>query len=84
MDQIVEAFRGGKLQIDFISLTLVKNTSDNPIKYRGTGYIRQTDDNTLTLQLYSVETKNTDHFKGFKSYARLNRVSSTQTPNSIP
>jgi hypothetical protein len=44
MDKIIEAVRGGKLQIDFISLTLVQNTTDNPIEYRGTGYIRQTDD----------------------------------------
>jgi hypothetical protein len=70
MDKIIEAFQGGKLQIDFISLTLVQNSTNKPIEYRGAGYIKQTENDGLTVRLYSVETKNTDFVSDFNSFGR--------------
>jgi hypothetical protein len=70
MDKIIEALQGGTLQIDFIELVLVQNTENEPIEYRGTGYIRQTETGALTVRLYSVETKNTDFIKDFNSLGR--------------
>jgi hypothetical protein len=67
MKEIIEDFRQGKLQIDFINLSLVQNNAANPISYRGTGYIRQTDEDQLSVRLYSVETQNTDLAKDFNS-----------------
>jgi hypothetical protein len=49
MDKIIEAFQGGKLQIDFISLPLAQNATEKAIEYRGTGYIRQTENDGLTV-----------------------------------
>jgi hypothetical protein len=57
-----------QLQIDCRAMTLVQNTSDSAVSYRGKGYIRQTDDDTLTFKLYATETRNTDQF------ADLNRA----------
>jgi hypothetical protein len=71
MDKIIEAFQGGTLQIDFIELMLVQNTQNEPIEYRGTGYIRQTETGAMTVRLYSVETKNTDFMKDLNSVARV-------------
>jgi hypothetical protein len=71
MDKIIEAFQGGSLQIDFIELVLVQNTATDPIEYRGTGYIRQTETEGLTLQLYSVETKNNDFMRDLNSASRV-------------
>lgn len=67
MNKIIEAFQGGTLQIDFIELVLVQDTDTDPIAYRGTGYIRQTETDSLTLRLYAVETQNTDFMKDFNS-----------------
>jgi hypothetical protein len=63
----IEAFQAGKLQVDFIDLALVQNTATDPIQYRGTGYIRQTEDDALTLRLYARETKNTDFASDFNT-----------------
>lgn len=71
MDKIIEAFQGGSLQIDFLELVLVQNRATDPIEYRGTGYIRQTETEGLTLQLYSVETKNTDFMRDLNKVSRV-------------
>jgi hypothetical protein len=71
MDKIIEAFHGGTLQIDFIELVLTQNAVDDPIEFRGTGYIRQTETGGIAVRLYSVETKNTDFIKDLNSVARF-------------
>ena len=60
MNNIIEAFQSGTLQIDFIELVLVQDTDADPFAYRGPGYIRQTDAGSLTVRLDAVETQNTD------------------------
>ncbi|HLH92905.1 MAG TPA: hypothetical protein VKX28_31150 [Xanthobacteraceae bacterium] len=68
MDKIIESFQGGRLQIDFVNLALVQNSTNKPIEYRGPGYIRQTENDGLMVRLYSVETKNTDLVSDFNSF----------------
>lgn len=67
----IETFQAGKLQVDFIDLVLIQNTATNPIQYRGTGYIRQTEDDALTLTLYAGETKNTDFASDFNTMGSI-------------
>ena len=61
------------MQIDFLDLVLIQDKADEPISYKGKGYIRQTDDDTLTVRLYAVETANTDMASDFNC---LNRAKS--------
>jgi hypothetical protein len=67
LNDIIEDFRQGNLQIDFIKLSLVQNNLADPISYIGAGYIRQTAEDQLSVRLYSVETKNTDLGKDLNS-----------------
>lgn len=66
IDELVATFRQRRLQIDCRAMTLVQNTGDRPVSYRGKGYIRQNEDDTLTFKLYATETQNTDQFADFK------------------
>lgn len=56
MEKTIADFQQRKLQIDFVEFVLIQNRADDPISYRGTGYIRQTADDVLTFTLYAVET----------------------------
>src|ERR1700693_583906 len=69
--QIVADLQQHNLQIDFVEMKLVQNSLPNPISYRGTGYIRQTEDDTLALKLYSAEMENTDVSAGLRDYGRV-------------
>src|ERR1019366_9440037 len=73
MQKIIDDFRRGKLQIDFLDLALIQNKADKPVSYKGKGYIRQTEDDRLIVRLYAVETANTDMPSDFNS---LNRTKS--------
>jgi hypothetical protein len=69
LDSILAAFRQRTLQVDCVEMSLVQNKKGGgAISYKGKGYIRQSDDDILTLKLYSSEVLNTDkaaYFNGF-------------------
>jgi hypothetical protein len=59
-DDLIKALKQLKLEIDCFEMALVQNLPENPVSYRGKGYIRQTENDTLTFKLYASETKNID------------------------
>lgn len=64
---IISDFKQGKLQVDFLELTLSQNSfSDNAISYKGRGYIRQTEEDVLEFKLYANVTVNSDLFADFR------------------
>jgi hypothetical protein len=69
LGDLIASFRQRKLQIDCRSITLTQSASHKPVTYSGKGYIRQNDDDTLSLKLYGTETLNTDMFASFKREA---------------
>lgn len=70
MQAIIDDFRQGKLQIDFLDLALIQDKAEKPISYKGKGYLRQMEDDRLIVRLYAVETTNTDMASDFNSFNR--------------
>jgi hypothetical protein len=61
LDELITTFRQRKLQIDCRDMVLVQEgTPATPIRYRGKGYIRQEDDDTLSFRLYATQIENVD------------------------
>jgi hypothetical protein len=62
-DDVVTALREGKFELDCISMELAQNTDQDPIRYKGKGYIRKTLDDRLQFKLFGSETIGMDPFK---------------------
>lgn len=58
--EILSAFKGRVLEIDCIDMQLIQNKTTNPISFRGNGYLRQTNNDTLQFKLYATESINTN------------------------
>jgi len=65
-DDLLTALKQRKLELDCFEMTVVQNSSAKPICYKGRGYIRQGENDTLSFKLYASETKNTDAFANLK------------------
>jgi hypothetical protein len=64
--EIIPAFKQGTLDLDRVHMVLTQNAENSPITYSGKGYIRQCDDDRLSLKIYVSETKNTDKYHDLK------------------
>jgi hypothetical protein len=66
LDELIATFRQLKLHIDCRDMVLVQEGSPaTPIRYRGKGYIRQEDDDTLSFRLYATAIENVDAASDF-------------------
>ncbi|NOJ41053.1 hypothetical protein [Bradyrhizobium australiense] len=73
-DPVIADLKRPKLNVDFLEMTLTQNKSGkSAIVYKGTGYIRQTQDDVLTFRLYASQTQNTNAMADFR---RLNQTRS--------
>lgn len=72
MDDRIAALKAGKLRLDCVEMELVQDGVDNPIHYRGKGYIEQTSDGGLTMKVYSTE-HNADVFGSFEQHITAGR-----------
>jgi hypothetical protein len=73
-DDLVMALKQLKLEIDCFEMALVQNRPDSPVSYKGKGYIRQTENDTLTFKLYASETKNIDAIRYMRLVADSGRL----------
>jgi len=67
IDELVASLKQRKLEIDCVDMTLTQSTNVKPIIYKGKGYIRQTEDDSLTFKLFVFETTNIDGIACFES-----------------
>jgi len=61
--EIISDFRSRALDIDCFDMSLTQKVPENPILFKGKGYIRQTADDKLKCKLYAEKTVNTDLWK---------------------
>jgi hypothetical protein len=73
-DDLIKALKQLKLEIDCFEMALVQNLPENPVSYRGKGYIRQTENDTLTFKLYASETKNIDATKYMRACSTFRQI----------
>lgn len=51
----IEKLRNGTWEIDCPRMTLCQDSEDEPDTYRGGGYIKRTDDGSLSFKLFDAE-----------------------------
>lgn len=56
----ISALKQGRLNIHCSRMELVQNTPHQPIRYIGSGYIRQRDDGSIEFTIYAIEIVNVD------------------------
>jgi hypothetical protein len=61
--EILSDLQRRALEIDCFHMSLVQNLPENPISFKGNGYIRQTRDDKLECKIYVEKTDNTDQLK---------------------
>jgi len=59
-DDPISALKRGDLNIHCSRMELVQNTSHQPGRYIGNGYIRQNDDGVIEFTLYATEIPNVE------------------------
>jgi hypothetical protein len=59
-DDLISALKQGHLDIHCSRMELAQNTPSNPIRYIGSGYIRQNNDGGIEFTIYATEICNVD------------------------
>jgi hypothetical protein len=72
VNDTIQDFKHGRLQIDCGEMTLVQMNEENPISYRGKGYIRHTSDDNLMFKIFVDQIKNNDKFRDLKRTITVN------------
>jgi hypothetical protein len=58
----ISALKDGHLMIHCFRMELVQDSSDQPARYAGSGYIEQVDHSAIVFTMYSTETTNAGPF----------------------
>jgi len=79
---LIMALKQGCLNIDCVTMELVQNSQENPVKYIGRGYIKQDENGVLNFKIYTNEVENLNEASELVSmFNQLNKSGTIYSEN---